>query len=72
METKIKNFLQSDFFILSIALLLGFLCHFFVTTEIVSTDKRVKDAKSLYMTALNLKDEPLNGLLKNSNKLIQE
>jgi len=46
METKIKSFLQSDIFILSISLLLGFLCHLFVVTEIVAYDKEIKDNKS--------------------------
>jgi hypothetical protein len=36
METKIRNFLQSDIFILAIALLIGFLCHFFVKTKVIT------------------------------------
>lgn len=55
MDTKIKIFLQSDMFILSISLLLGFLCHFFVATEIVASDKKMKDAKSLYATVFVFK-----------------
>lgn len=55
METKIKNFLQSEAFILSISLLLGFLCHFFVVTEIVASDKKVKDTKSIYRSAFDIK-----------------
>lgn len=42
MKTKINNFLQSNVFILSIALLLAFLCHTFVTTEILASDKKEK------------------------------
>lgn len=42
MKTKIRNFLQSDVFILSIALLMGFLCHFLATTEIIASDKEMK------------------------------
>lgn len=42
MKTKIRNFLQSDVFILTIALLMGFLCHLFVTTEILASDKKMK------------------------------
>lgn len=52
METKIKNFLQSDFFILSISLLLGLLCHFFVATEIVGHNKKVKTTKNPYVSLL--------------------
>lgn len=59
METKIKNFLQSDFFILFIALTLGFLCHFFVTKEIISNHKRVKDPERLYTSVLGFKKSPL-------------
>lgn len=39
MKAKINNFLQSDIFILSVALLMGFLCHLFVNTEILTSDK---------------------------------
>lgn len=55
MKTKINNFLQSDFFILSISLFLGFLCHFFATTEILVSDRKEKDIKSLYISAINFK-----------------
>ena len=55
MDTKIKNFLQSDMFILSISLLLGLLCHYFVATEIVDADNKVKDVKSLYVSVLDFK-----------------
>ncbi len=56
MKTKIRNFLQSDVFILSIALLMGFLCHFFVTTEILASDKKMKNTAPLYPTVLGLDD----------------
>jgi hypothetical protein len=36
METKIRNFLQSDFLIMAIALLIGFSCHFFVKAEVIA------------------------------------
>jgi hypothetical protein len=53
MKAKLNNFLQSDVFILSVALFMGFLCHFFVTTEILASDKQEKDVKSLYASAFN-------------------
>jgi len=52
METKIKYFLQSDFFILFIALLLGFLCHLFVVTEIMASDHQYKEIKTITIKAL--------------------
>ena len=59
MKTKISNFLQSDVFILSLALLMGFLCHFFVTSEILASDKKEKNTKLLYASVFNF--EPFLG-----------
>ena len=49
METKIKKFLQSDLFILSVALLLGLLCHLFVVTEVVPSDKQVINRRPMIL-----------------------
>ena len=55
MDTKIKSFLQSDFFILSISILLGFLCHFLVGTEVNISEKKVNSIKNKYTNVLDLK-----------------
>jgi hypothetical protein len=59
MKAKISNFLQSDVFILLVALLMGFLCHFFVTTEILASDDKERYTKSLYSSVFDF--EPLIG-----------
>lgn len=43
MDTKIKSFLRSDFFILVISIAIGVLCHLFVTTKIVESKEAQKD-----------------------------
>lgn len=52
MDTKIKYFLQSDFFILSISILLGFLCHFLVATETKISEKKVSSIKNNYANVI--------------------
>ena len=53
MITKIKYFLQTDYFILLIALIMGILCHFFVATEVIIPDQTKKDIRSTYMEAFS-------------------
>lgn len=48
MKAKISNFLQSDVFILLVALLMGFLCHFFVMTEILASDEKERENEKIY------------------------
>ncbi|MBY0416228.1 MAG: hypothetical protein K2Q18_18790 [Bdellovibrionales bacterium] len=48
MDTKIKSFLQSDLFILSIALFLGILCHYFVMTKVVFSHKNSNEPDKKY------------------------
>lgn len=59
MKAKLNNFLHSDIFILAVALLIGFLCHFFVITEILASDKKEKDTKSLKLQSLVHEDDEI-------------
>lgn len=51
MKDRIKESLQSNMFILLLALFLGFLCHYFVTNEIMTSDKSVKRPMQIYSSA---------------------
>lgn len=62
MSAKFSHFLQSDVFILLIALIVGFLCHLFVTTQILTLDKkrkleRVNHQKVTYAPELDLENK---------------
>lgn len=57
MKAKIKEFLNSNILILLIALFMGFLCHYFVTNEIMASDNSITKPQDLYSRALSIHQE---------------